>query len=283
LSALTLPVARDLADWRRLRPRHGTLGFVPTMGALHAGHLSLVRRALDENDACVVSIFVNPTQFDDPGDLAAYPKTFDDDCAMLAELGTPLVLAPTADVLYADGYNVRVSEHADAAELEGRHRPGHFDGMLTVVLKLLNIAGAHRAYFGEKDFQQLRLVRTMVEALFHPTRIVGCPTVREHDGLAMSSRNRYLSPDERRAARALPASLAAAQREIDAGTTDADLIAAAARRVLDEARGVEPDYAAVVDPDTFSPLTRLDRPAVLCVAARVGPTRLLDNVVLIPT
>ena len=215
MSALTLPVARDLAGWRRLRPRRGTLGFVPTMGALHEGHLSLVRRALEENDACVVSIFVNPTQFDDAGDLAAYPNTFDDDCALLAELGTPLVLAPTAAVLYADGYNVRVSEHADTAELEGRYRPGHFDGMLTVVLKLLNIAGAHHAYFGEKDFQQLRLVRTMVDSLFHPTRIVGCPTVREHDGLAMSSRNRRLTPAQRRLAGQWAALLADTTRPAD--------------------------------------------------------------------
>jgi pantoate--beta-alanine ligase len=196
-AAATLPVARDLASWRRLRPRSGTLGFVPTMGALHEGHLSLVRRALEENDHCVVSIFVNPTQFDDAGDLAAYPKTFDEDCAMLAALGAPFVLSPTADVMYADGYAVRVSEHEDANVLEGEHRPGHFDGMLTVVLKLLNIAGAHHAYFGEKDFQQLRLVRTMTSALFHPTKIVGCPTIREHDGLAMSSRNRRLNPTQR--------------------------------------------------------------------------------------
>ena len=197
MTALTLSVARDLDAWRRLRPRRGTLGFVPTMGALHDGHLSLVRRALAENDACVVSIFVNPTQFDDATDLAAYPKTFDDDCALLAGLGEPLVLAPAADAMYADGYRVRVSEQIDALELEGEHRPGHFDGMLTVVLKLLNIARADRAYFGEKDFQQLRLVRTMVESLFHPTKIVGCATVRERDGLAMSSRNRRLNSAQR--------------------------------------------------------------------------------------
>jgi pantoate--beta-alanine ligase len=215
MTALTLPVARDLDAWRRLRPRRGTLGFVPTMGALHEGHLSLVRRALAENDACVVSIFVNPTQFDDPGDLAAYPKTFDEDCALLAGLGEPIVLAPTADVLYADGYRVRVSEHEDAHELEGEHRPGHFDGMLTIVLKLLNIARADRAYFGEKDFQQLRLVRTMVSSLFHPTRIVGCTTVREPDGLAMSSRNRRLVPSQRELAGRWAALLADTTRPAD--------------------------------------------------------------------
>lgn len=232
MSALTLPVARDLDGWRRMRPRRGTLGFVPTMGALHEGHLSLVRRALDENDACVVSIFVNPTQFDDPGDLAAYPKTFDDDCAMLASLGGPIVLAPTADVLYADGYRVRVSEHVDAHELEGEHRPGHFDGMLTVVLKLLNIARADRAYFGEKDFQQLRLVRTMVDSLFHPTKIVGCPTVREDDGLAMSSRNRRLVPAQRELAGRWAALLA-----------DVDLPADEVHRRL-AALGFDVDYVA---------------------------------------
>ena len=260
-AALTLPVARGLDDWRRLRPRRGTLGFVPTMGALHEGHLSLVRRALEENDACVVSIFVNPTQFDDAGDLAAYPITFDDDCALLATLGAPLVLAPTADVVYADGYRVRVSEHVDAGVLEGEHRPGHFDGMLTVVLKLLNIASAHRAYFGEKDFQQLRLVRTMVEALFHPTRIVGCPTVREPDGLAMSSRNRRLNPSQRRLAGQWAALLA-----------DVDLPADAVARRL-EALGLRADYVA----DRWG--RRLG--AVHLPALDGGPeVRLIDNVAL---
>jgi len=191
-----IPVARDVASWRAMRPT-GTLGFVPTMGALHEGHLSLVRRALADNDACVVSIFVNPTQFDDPADLAAYPATFGADCKMLEAAGAQVVFGPTADVLYGDGYKIRVTEVDTSRVLEGEHRRGHFDGVLTVVLKLLNIIGADRAYFGEKDAQQLMLVRKMCDALFHPTTIVGCPTVREPDGLAMSSRNRRLTPTQR--------------------------------------------------------------------------------------
>jgi pantoate--beta-alanine ligase len=232
MTALTLPVARDLDELRRLRPGRGSIGFVPTMGALHDGHLSLVRRALAENDHCIVSIFVNPTQFDDPNDLANYPKTFDDDCALLSSVGAPIVLSPHADLLYADGYRVRVSEHADALVLEGEHRPGHFDGMLTIVLKLLNIARADRAYFGEKDFQQLLLVRTMAKALFHPTRILGCPTIREDDGLAMSSRNRRLNPAQRDLAGAWAKLLA-----------DFDLPAAEVQRRV-EALGFRVDYIA---------------------------------------
>lgn len=232
MSALTLPVARDLDELRRLRPGRGSIGFVPTMGALHDGHLSLVRRALAENEHCIVSIFVNPTQFDDPSDLANYPKTFDDDCALLSSVGAPIVLSPSADLLYADGYRVRVSEHADAKVLEGEHRPGHFDGMLTIVLKLLNIARADRAYFGEKDFQQLLLVRTMVKALFHGTRILGCPTIREDDGLAMSSRNRRLNPAQRALAGRFAALLA-----------DFDLTAEEVERRLVEL-GFRVDYVA---------------------------------------
>lgn len=265
MTATTLPVARDVASWRGMRPRTGTIGFVPTMGALHDGHLSLVRRALEENDHCVVSIFVNPTQFDDAADLAAYPKTFDEDCALLSTLGEPFVLAPTADVMYADGYAVRVSEHTDAHELEGEHRPGHFDGMLTVVLKLLNIAGAHKAYFGEKDFQQLRLVKTMTRALFHPTQIVGCPTIREADGLAMSSRNRRLNPAQRELAGKWAALLADIVRPAD------DV-----RREL-EALGFRVDYVA----------DRWDRRlgAVHVPLVDRGPAvRLIDNVArVVPT
>lgn len=194
-------VFTSVAEWRTERTariRAGvTLGFVPTMGALHEGHLSLVRRSRAENDRTLISIFVNPTQFDDAADLARYPRTLDDDLRLLQDEGAEYVLVPDHDALYPDGFRYRVTERELSTVLEGAHRPGHFDGVLTVVLKLLQIAAADRAYFGEKDWQQLALVRGMADAFFLPTSIVGCPTIREDDGLALSSRNRRLAPSDR--------------------------------------------------------------------------------------
>jgi pantoate--beta-alanine ligase len=191
----------DLSAWRRARldqTRAGlTLGFIPTMGALHGGHLSLVRRSRAENDRTLVSIFVNPTQFDDPDDLARYPRTLDIDLEMLRREGTDFVLLPTEADLYHDGFRFRVTETDRSRTLEGASRPGHFDAVLTIVLKLLQIAAADRAYFGEKDRQQLELVRDMAAAFFLRTAIVPCTTVREPDGLALSSRNRRLPPADR--------------------------------------------------------------------------------------
>jgi pantoate--beta-alanine ligase len=194
-------VVGDVAEWQRERTaqrRAGvTLGFVPTMGALHEGHLSLVRRSRAENDRTLVSIFINPTQFDDAGDFERYPRTLAEDVSMLEREGTDFVIVPAHEQLYPDRYRYRVTETEVSRRLEGEFRSGHFDGVLTVVLKLLVVAAAERAYFGEKDWQQLTLVRGMAEAFFLPTTIVGCPTVREDDGLAMSSRNRRLSPADR--------------------------------------------------------------------------------------
>lgn len=190
-------IARTAAEWQAAKPRVGTLGFVPTMGALHEGHLALVREALAACDSAVVSIYVNPTQFNNPEDLAKYPSTFEADCQLLESVGCPFVFAPTYPVLYPDSYRYRVTESETSTVLEGAHRPGHFDGVLTVVLKLFNLIGADKAFFGEKDFQQLLLVREMAQALLHPTQVIGCPTVREPDGLAMSSRNRRLNPAQR--------------------------------------------------------------------------------------
>jgi pantoate--beta-alanine ligase len=190
-----------VAGWqgeRRAQLRRGsTLGFVPTMGALHDGHISLVQRSRDENDRTLVSVFVNRTQFDDPADFTRYPRTLDADLRMLEGVGADYVLVPTDEQLYPDRYAYRVSETDQSRKLEGACRPGHFEGVLTVVLKLLLLAAAQRAYFGEKDWQQLTLIRGLVDAFFVPTVIVGCPTVREHDGLAMSSRNRRLPPGDR--------------------------------------------------------------------------------------
>lgn len=242
--------------WRRERAallRDGvSLGFVPTMGALHDGHRSLVERSRAENDRTLVSIFVNPTQFDDPADLARYPRVIDDDLAMLRAAGADFVFLPTEPMLYADAYRYRVTEQERSRVLEGAHRPGHFDGVLTVVLKLLLIAGADRAYFGEKDWQQLDLVRGMVDAFFVPTTIVPCPTVRERDGLALSSRNARLSAAEREKAPRFHQVLSTAP------TADA---AASALR----AAGFVVDYVE-------------DRDGRRLGAVHLGGVRLIDNV-----
>lgn len=220
-------VMHDLAAWRALRTSPAwagrSVGFVPTMGALHPGHEALLRRARAENERVVLSVFVNPTQFNDPQDLARYPRTLDADVA-LARPHVDAVIAPAAEAFYPDGYRYRVTESELSRRWEGAHRPGHFDGVLTVVLKLFNLVQPTRAYFGEKDWQQLQLVRGLTQAMLLPLEIVPCPTVREADGLAMSSRNVRLTPDGRRRApefaRALqeaPTAQAAADRLRDAG------------------------------------------------------------------
>jgi pantoate--beta-alanine ligase len=246
------------SEWRRERLAHIrgglTLGFVPTMGALHQGHLSLVRRSRAENDRTLVSIFVNPKQFDDLTDLEEYPRTLDTDLEMLGHEGTDFVLLPSEAQLYADGYDYRVTEIALSNVLEGAQRPGHFDAVLTVVLKLLQIASADRAYFGEKDWQQLALVRGMASAFFLPTAIAGCPTVRDADGLALSSRNRRLLPSDRSNAPLF-------YRLLNAAPT-ADL----ASRNL-QAAGVAVDYVE-------------DREGRRLAAVRLGGVRLIDNVAL---
>lgn len=202
-----MKVFHDLGEWREFRKNtRETLGFVPTMGALHEGHLGLARRSQRENQRTLVSIFINPTQFNDPKDFEAYPQTLPQDLEKL-EGQADYVLAPQAQQMYPHGYHYKVTEDEVSKILEGAHRPGHFDGMLTVVLKLLNLARADKAYFGEKDFQQLQLVQGMVAEFFLETEIVPCPTQRESDGLAMSSRNARLSPQAREQARLFPALL----------------------------------------------------------------------------
>jgi pantoate--beta-alanine ligase len=237
---------------REIRARGLSVGFVPTMGALHEGHLSLVQRAREDNDRVVVSIFVNPTQYDDPGDLEHYPRPFEADVAACEQVGVDLVLAPEYGDLYPDNYRFKVTESRFSRELEGAHREGHFDGVLTVVLKLLNIVHPHRAYFGEKDWQQLQLVREMVEAFFVDTEIVPCPTVREADGLAMSSRNALLGADERR--------LAPRFREVLESGCPVEEMPARLREA-----GFEVDYVE----------RQHDR---VLGAVRLGKVRLIDNV-----
>lgn len=248
-------VVTRLGDWRRERDaiaRAGlTVGFVPTMGALHEGHVSLLERARAENDRVVMSIFVNPTQFDDPADLGRYPRTLEADLALAGD-NVDLVLLPDPAEMYADQYRYRVSEHVQSAVMEGAHRPGHFDGVLTVVLKLLNLVRPDRAYFGEKDRQQLDLVQGMARALFLPVEIVPCPTVRDPDGVAMSSRNRRLSPGARARAAAFPRIL-----------RDSADAAAAARELEHSGFGV--DYVE-------------DHGGVRLAAVRLDEVRLIDNV-----
>ncbi|MFC8800539.1 pantoate--beta-alanine ligase [Promicromonospora sp. NPDC057138] len=252
---------------------------VMTMGALHDGHLELVRRAREEagpNGQVIVTIFVNPLQFGAGEDLDSYPRDLDGDVAKLAGVGADVVFAPTPDVVYPDGDPVvRVSAGHIGDVLEGEHRPGHLDGVLTVVLKLLHLVRPDVALFGEKDAQQLLAVRRMVRDLEVSVEVVGVTTVREHDGLAMSSRNAYLSADERERALALSRALRAGAAAADGGPAG---VINAARQVLDEADGVVVDYLALVDPVTVDAVADdYSGHALLLVAARVGSTRLIDN------
>lgn len=260
-----------------------TVGFVPTMGALHAGHASLVRRAVAENDLAVASIFVNPKQFDDAADLAAYPHGLERDAALLEAEGCAALFAPDVTTMYPPGFQTTVSVADVAGPLEGAGRPGHFDGVATVVLKLLNMVQPTRAYFGMKDAQQLAVVRRMVRDLDVPVRIVACPTVREPDGLALSSRNARLGPVERAAATVLFRALDAARGTYEAGERSAARLRATLHAVLASEPLADVEYASVADPTTMAEIEAdiLDgRAALLSLAVRIGPVRLIDNVVV---
>jgi pantoate--beta-alanine ligase len=250
------------------------------MGALHGGHRSLLAAARAGNDLVVASVFVNPLQFGPAEDLAAYPRDRAADLAVLDAEGTDLVFLPPDDEMWPSPPDVRLAVGSLAERLEGLVRPGHLDGVATVVAKLLHLVGPSRAYFGQKDAQQLAVVRRMVADLAFPNQIVACPTVREPDGLAVSSRNAYLLPDERQRATALYRALEAGRAEYASGGRDPAAVEAAAREVLEDAPGVEPDYVALVDPATFEPVKQAEAGQVLATAARVGRTRLIDNVVL---
>lgn len=257
----------------------GTVALVPTMGALHEGHRSLLRKAKRVADTVVVSIFVNPLQFAPTEDLDRYPRTLDADLEMCAAEGVALAFVPTREVVYPTEPIVRVCAGSIAEKLEGASRPGHFDGVLTVVAKLFALTKPDIAVFGRKDAQQLALVRRMVADLDLDVRIVEAPLVRDVDGLALSSRNKYLSPEQRAAALILPSALATAADAARSGAT-ASQVVTIARSLIGSADGVDLDYVALVDPDTFDDVrdAPTDRQAVLAVAARVGNTRLIDNV-----
>lgn len=253
------------------------IGVVPTMGALHEGHLALVRRALAETDRVIVTIFVNPKQFNNASDLSTYPRTLEADTAKLTPLGTHVIYAPGVEDIYPAGFATNVSVSGVSEGLCGAHRPGHFDGVATVVAKLLLQTGADKAYFGEKDFQQLQVVRRLVVDLDIPVDIIPCPTVREADGLAMSSRNVRLSPQDRAVAPRLAGILIKTAEVLANGAVAAPLLAAATADIL-AAGYSEVEYLELRAEDGLSPLVRADRPARLLVAAWLGGVRLIDNV-----
>ena len=263
------------------RRKGRTVGLVPTMGALHAGHVSLVARAAAENDVVGVTIFVNPLQFAPGEDLDRYPRTLDADCVLVDEAGADYVLAPSVEEMYGPGGSRTTVSVADEMTqvLEGASRPTHFDGVTTVVAKLFAMAGSCRAYFGEKDFQQLAVVRRMAFDLSFPVEIVACPTVRDDDGLALSSRNQYLNGEERDAAPVLHRALRTAAAAVEAGERDPAVVSALMAELVAASPLFELDYAVAVDPGTLGVPERLDGDTRLLIAARLrsGSARLIDN------
>ena len=257
-----------------------TVGLVPTMGALHEGHLSLVRRAKSECDVAVATIFVNPTQFAPHEDFSKYPRTLESDLDLVESANCDLVFVPTREEMYPPEASTFIDPPQVAQPLEGVFRPVHFRGVATIVLKLFNIIPADRAYFGQKDFQQALVIKRMVADLNVATQIVVCPIIREPDGLAMSSRNRYLSPSDRQRALALSRALNLVQELASHGEREASELTKKMQAVLEQAGIERIDYATIVNPDTLAEATRLDRPAVALIAAFVGTTRLIDNCLL---
>ena len=255
-------------------------GFVPTMGALHAGHLSLVRAALAESQPVIASIFVNPTQFGPSEDFQKYPRTLEADSKKLEDAGVDYLFAPEASEIYPPGFRTWVNVEGLSERLEGRVRQGHFRGVTTVVLKLLDIVQPQKAFFGRKDAQQARIIRQMARDLHLDTEIVVCPIVREADGLAMSSRNAYLNPDERRAATILFRALDGARVSIARGERDALRLTAAMRDAVRTEPLAELDYAEIVDAETLEPVTRLRGACLALLAVRIGSVRLIDNMLV---
>jgi pantoate--beta-alanine ligase len=276
-----MKLVRTISDLRKsiaALPR--PLGLVPTMGYLHEGHLALVRRARAECQSVGVSIFVNPAQFGPQEDLARYPRDLDRDLSLLEPAGADLIWAPEPEEVYPSGYQTYVTVGEVAEPLEGALRPGHFRGVATVVAKLFNAFTPERAYFGQKDAQQVAVIRRMALDLNFPPAVVVCPTVRESDGLAMSSRNTYLAPEERRAAIVLYGALSAARDAYEKGERSGDALRTAMREYLAAEPRAQTEYVSVADPDTLKELERISRDALFSMAVRIGKTRLIDNFVL---
>ena len=267
---------------RLARDESRVIGLVPTMGALHRGHLALVQRAKESCSQVIVSIFVNPKQFGPKEDFTKYPRALEADSEKLAAAGVDSIFMPDTAEMYPNGFRTYVSVEGLSERLEGRSRPGHFRGVSTVVMKLLEIVQPHFAYFGRKDAQQVRIISQMARDLNLDTEIVVCPIVREPDGLALSSRNAYLSADERRAATVLHRALDASREELAAGARDALQLQTVLRRTLEAEPLAAVDYAEIVDADTFEPVTRVARPCYALLAVFVGKTRLIDNLFLEP-
>ncbi len=274
--------AADLRAWIRAHRHAGrTIGLVPTMGALHPGHLSLVELASRHADVVLMSIFVNPLQFGPREDFSAYPRQWLEDCTLAGQAGVQAIFAPERTAMYPQGFQTHVEVEQLTQGLCGASRPGHFRGVTTVVCKLLNLAMADVAVFGAKDWQQLQAIKRMALDLDHPTAIVGAPIVREPGGLAMSSRNVYLSVDERSNAQAIYRALQAMQVQVSAGQREVSVLLETARHTI-EAAGGRIDYAEVCDPELLTPLPRIEAPARALVAAFFGPARLLDNAEIVP-
>lgn len=281
-----MQVFTDISEIRstlRVLRKKGSVGLVPTMGALHAGHRSLMLAARGGCDVAVASIFVNPTQFGPTEDFGKYPRTFAEDCRLLEAAGIDVLFHPAAGEMYPPGATTYVEVEGIGDRLDGASRPGHFRGVATVVAKLFNIIQPDFAFFGQKDAAQVAVLRRMVRDLNLPVEMVVCPTVRETDGLAMSSRNRYLSVEERQQALGLMHALEAARTLAEQGESKATRLLEAMMRPLQTYQGIRVDYVAVVDPDTLLPIEDVGTGALLAIAAYVGSTRLIDNILLAPT
>ena len=277
-----MEIVKTIEDARALRSRLGRLALVPTMGALHAGHLSLIAHARNNAPHVAASIFVNPTQFGPKEDYTKYPRPIEEDLEKCEKAGVDFVFQPAADEIYPPGLpDIVVDLPSLSSVLEGKHRPGHFKGVCQVVAKLFNILQPNAACFGQKDFQQLRIIRAMVDALDMPIDIIACPTLRDPDGLALSSRNAYLSADERQRALAISRALMMAWAEFRSGINQTNRLIATMQRPLLE-NHLNIDYVAAVDALTLKPVEKVELPTVLAIAARVGNTRLIDNVMIAP-
>lgn len=277
-----MKVVTDLREMTSLvkkwRAEGKSVGLVPTMGFFHEGHLSLMRQASRENDIVVVSLFVNPIQFGPREDFAAYPRDFERDCRMAEEVGVDCIFYPSVEDMYPEPFLTVVKVKGITEGLCGRFRPGHFDGVTTVVTKLFHLIPAHRAYFGQKDAQQVRVIQKMVEDLNFDIEIRVCPTVREKDGLALSSRNTYLTSEERKKATLLYRSLKLAERRIEEGKRDAEGIVREMEGLLKSEPDIELEYAGVFDNINLEPVKKIEREVLIALAARIGKARLIDNI-----
>jgi pantoate--beta-alanine ligase len=276
-----MKIVGSISDLKRSRRKfHGSVGFVPTMGFLHEGHLSLVRRAREENDYASVSIFVNPTQFLPHEDFQTYPRNEEKDLELLRKESVDLVFLPEVKEIYGENHCTFVSLEGLSNVLEGAFRPGHFRGVATVVTKLFNLMEPTRAYFGQKDAQQLLVIQRMVADLNMNLEVIACPTIREEDGLAMSSRNIYLKPEYRHAAKVIPRALFATRDLWLSGERDGEILRGQARQMILGVSGPEIDYVSIADPKTLAELDQVTERALFSLAVRIGGVRLIDNIIL---